>query len=137
MNSYILTKPKKYNEHDSFDLDTGLQQMTFNEIIQNPDEHFEKTFITNFDLIHHQCRGDELSHSREYYETLFKKKINSEIDNIKQRDSFVSTAINSEQKDVYIEKTIHEEHFNRTLLREKLNKNGVFLSNMRRKKMHR
>ena len=47
--------------------------MTFNKIIQNPDEHFEKTFITNFDLIHHQCRGDKLSHSREYYETLFKK----------------------------------------------------------------
>ena len=73
INSYVLTKPKKYNKHDSFDLDTRLQQMTFNKIIQNPDEHFEKTFITNFDLIHHQCRGDKLSHSREYYETLFKK----------------------------------------------------------------
>ena len=48
--------------------------MIFNEIIQNPDQHFEKTFITNFDLIHHQCRGDELSHSREYYETLLLKK---------------------------------------------------------------
>ena len=95
MNSYIPTKPKKYNEHDSFDLDTRLQQMTFNKIIQNPDEHFEKTFITNFDLIHHQCRGDKLSHSREYYETLFFKKKSSEID-IKQRDSFVSAAINSE-----------------------------------------
>ena len=50
------------------------------------------------------------------------------------RDSFVLAVINSERKDVYIEKTIHEEHFNRTLLREILNKNGVFLSNMRRKK---
>ena len=45
MNSYIPTKPKKYNEHDSFDLDTRLQQMTFNKIIQNPDEHFEKTLL--------------------------------------------------------------------------------------------
>ena len=45
MDSYIPTKPKKYNEHDSFDLDTRLQQMTFNKIIQNPDEHFEKTLL--------------------------------------------------------------------------------------------
>ena len=48
--------------------------------------------------------------------------------------SFVSVAINSERKDVYIEKQIYKDHYSRKLLREKLNKNGVFLSNMRRKK---
>ena len=84
-------------------------------------------------MIHHQCRGDELSHSREYYETLFFKKKSSEID-IKQRDSFVSAAINSEWKDVYIEKTIHKQHFNQTLSREKLNKNSF---KYEKKKMYR
>ena len=89
------------NEHDKFDLDARLQQMTFNEIIQNPDNYFENVFITNFDLIHNQCRGD-----RKYYETLFKEKLNFEINDINQRDCFVSAGINSERKDVYIEKKI-------------------------------
>ena len=122
------------NEHDKFDLDARLQQMTFNEIIQNPDNYFEKAFITNFDLMHNQFRGDELTHDRKIYETLFKEKLNSEINDINQKDRFVLAAINSERKDVYIEKQIYEEQFSRKLFREKLNKNGVFLSNMRRKK---
>ena len=108
--------------------------MTFNEIIQNPDDHFKNVFITNFVLIHNQCRGDKLTHDRKFYETLFKEKLNSEINDVEQKDCFVSAAINSERKDVYIEKEIYKDQFSRKLLREKLNKNGVFLSNMRRKK---
>ena len=133
-NSYIPTRPKLLNKHDKFDVDARLQKMTFNEIIQNPDNHFENVFITNFDLIHNQCRGDKLTHDRKFYETLFKEKLNSEINDIEQKDRFVSAAINSERKDVYIEKEIYKDQFSRKLLREKLNKNGVFLSNMRRKK---
>ena len=133
-NSYIPIKPKLLNKHDKFDLDARLQQMTLEEIIQNPDNYFKNVFITNFDLIHNQRRGDELKHDRKYYETLFKEKLNSEIKEIDQKNRFVSAAINSERKDVYIEKQIYEDHYSRKLLREKLNKNGVFLSNMRRKK---
>ena len=133
-NSYIPTRPKLLNEHDKFDLDARLQQMSFNEIIQNPDNHFENVFITNFDLINNQCRGDKLTHDRKFYETLFKEKLNSEINDIEQKDRFVSAAINSERKDVYIEKEIYKDQFSRKLLWEKLNKNGVFLSNMRQKK---
>ena len=134
INSYIPTRPKLLNEHDKFDLDARLQQMTFEEIIQNPDNYFENPFITNFDLIHNQCRGDDLKHDRKYYEALFNEKLNSEIKEIDQKNCFVSAAINSERKDVYIEKEIYKDQFSRKLLREKLNKNGVFLSNMRRKK---
>ena len=133
-NSYILIKQKLLNKHDKFDLDARLQQMTFDEIIQNPDNYFENVFITNSDLMHNQCRGDELKHNRKYYETLFKEKLNSEIKDTDQRNRFVLAAINSERKNVYNEKKIYEDHYSRKLLREKLNKNGVFLSNMRRKK---
>ena len=80
-NNYIPTRPKLLNDHDRFDLDAQLQQMTFNEIMQNPDSHFENAYITNFHLIHHECRGDKLTHDRKYYETLFNKRLNSEINN--------------------------------------------------------
>ena len=134
INNYIPTRPKLLNDHDRFDLDTRLQQMTFNEIMQNPDSHFENTYITNFDLIHHQCRGDKLTHDIKYCETLFNERLNSQIINVNDKGNFVSAAINCERKDVNIENKIYENHFNRKLFREKLNKDGVFLSNMRRKK---
>ena len=70
-NSYVLTRPKFYNKHNKGNLDTRLQQDIYNEIIFNPDEYFEKTTISNFDLIQHHCRVDKLTHDRKYYETLF------------------------------------------------------------------
>ena len=124
-NSYIPTRPKLLNEHDKFDLDAQLQQMAFNRIIQNPDNHFENVFITNFDLIHNQCRGDKLTHDRKLYETLFKEILNSEINDIEQKHRFVSAAINSGRKDVYIEQEEYKDQFSRKLLTKKLNKNRV------------
>ena len=58
------TKPKFYNENGKDDLDSQLQQMTFNEINSDLDNFFEKVHITNFDLIHSKCRGDELKLDR-------------------------------------------------------------------------
>ena len=41
-NSYIPTRPKFYNKHDKGDLDTQLPQETYNKIIFNLDQYFEK-----------------------------------------------------------------------------------------------
>ena len=48
--NYILTRQRLLNEHDKSDLDAWLRQMSFDEIMQNPDSYFENTYITNFDL---------------------------------------------------------------------------------------
>ena len=106
--------------------------MTFNEIVNDPDHHFENCYITNFDLIHHQCRGDELSYSKKHYETISNKKIKEEIVSEDVRNHFVSSAIKSERKDVIIEKQIFKEHFNRELVEENLQKKGLFLSSMKK-----
>ena len=65
---------------------------------------------------------------------MFNERLNSQIINVNDKDNFVSAAINCKRKDVNIENKIYENHFNQKLFREKLNKDGVFLSNMRRKK---
>ena len=129
-NSYIPTWPKKYNQQqDRFDLDDRLNQMKFNEIIENSDSYFENVKLTNFDLIHNECNGSELSYSRGYYQTLFKEKLDSEITDQKQKNSFISSAIKCHRDDVLIEKKIIDEHFI-----QKLEKKIFFLSNMRRMK---
>ena len=77
-NNYIPTRPNLLNDHDRIDFDARLQQMTFNEIMQNSDSYLESAYITNFDLssVHYQCRGDKLTHDKKYYERkTFQRKI--------------------------------------------------------------
>ena len=64
----------------------------------------KKMTITNFNLIHHHCRGDKLTHNRKYYKTLFKKKVDFELNNQLHKDVFLSSAQRRERKDVYFEK---------------------------------
>ena len=124
---------KRLNSNFGHDLDITLQKMTFKKIVDDPDYHFKNSYVTNFDLIHHECRGDELSYSRKHYETIYKKNINEEIDSDNHRYRFLSSAIKSERKDVAFEKEIFNEHFNRKNLEKKLEKKGVFLSSMKKK----
>ena len=115
-NSYIPTRPKKYNQQQGrFDLDDSLNQMKFDEIIENSDSYFENVKLSNFDLIHHECRGGELSFSKKHYQTLYKEKLNSEIIDSKQKSSFISSAIRCHRDDVIVEKRIVDEHFLKNL----------------------
>ena len=41
----------------------------------DPDSYFENAKIIDFDLIHNECKGDDLEFDRKYYQTLFKKKV--------------------------------------------------------------
>ena len=129
--NYVPIKPTKtlYNS----DLNLTLQKMTFDKIVYDPDYHFENSYISNFDLIHHICRGDELSYNRKHYETISSEKINEEIvfDDLRYR--FLSAAIRSERKDITINKQIFKEHFNRKIVEEKLRKKCIFLSSMKKK----
>ena len=129
-NSYIPIQSKKYNYlQDRFDLDDRLNQMKFNKITENSDFYFENVKLTNFDLIHNDCNGSDLSYSRSYYQTLLKEKLDSEITDQKQKNSFISSAIKCHRDDVLIEKKIIDEHFI-----QKLEKKLFFLSNMKRMK---
>ena len=133
--NYVPINPTKRLNSNNFkgDLDFTLRKMTFKKIVDDPDYHFQNSYITNFDLIHHECRGDELSHDRKHYETIFKKNIEDEINFDDLRYRFLSSAIRSERKDVVIEKAIFKEHFSREKLEEKLQKKCVFLSLMKKK----
>ena len=133
-NSYVRTRAKFYNKHDKGDLDTRFQQADYDEIISNSDEYFEKLTITNFDLIHQQCRGDKPLHDRKYYETLFKNKVEHELNNQLHRDVFLSSALRCKRKDFYFEKGLQKDHFNQSLVKEELKKNGIFLSSMQKRK---
>ena len=135
-NSYVPTRAKIYNKYDKGDLDTRFQQVDYDEIISNSDEYFEKVTITNFDLIHHQCRGDKPLHDRKYYKTLFKKTVAHELNKQLHRDIFLSSAQRCKRKDVYFEKGLQKDHFNQSLTKEELKIRDFSISDAKTKKMY-
>ena len=128
VNSYI---PTKVTETDK-DLHSRLKEMTYNEIIENFDYHFKNCYVTNFDLIHHECRGDELNFSRKFYETIFYNKVKENLSKENQ-EKFLSSAIKSEREDVNIERKLMIEHLKKISFERNLEKKGIFLSAMRKK----
>ena len=128
VNSYI---PTKVTEKDK-DLHLKLKEMTYNEIINDLHYHFKNCFITNFDLIHNDCRGDKLNFSRKFYETIFYNDVKQHLNEIDE-EKFISEAIKSERFDLNIEKKLISEHFKKKSLENNLEKKGVFLSSMRKK----
>ena len=125
MNSYVPTKPTvKFH-----DLHTRLQEMTFNEVANNTEKHFDNVYVTNFDLIHHKSRGDPLQFSENFYKTI-------SVSQLKQMDypksnQFVAAAIRSKWDDVFLEKDVIKKHFNIEL---ELMKQNIFLSSMKKKR---
>ena len=128
VNSYVPTKVRETDK----DLDLKLKEMKYNDIVKDCDFHFENCYITNFDLIHHECRGDKLQFSRKFYETILYDSVKKNLDEINQ-EKFLSSAIKSERSNVNIEKKLIIEHFKRESLERNLEKKGIFLSAMRKK----
>ena len=148
--NYVPYNPtKNYSRQFGHDLHTTLLTDKYNKIMNDPDYHFNNSYVINFDIINHECRGDPLSHDRKYYETIRKEKLNEEIKSDESKYRFISSALKSERKDVLIEKNIFSEHFNRhqagkkllsdkdeaarDKLEKELEKKGIFLSSMKRR----
>ena len=124
VNSYI---PEKVDY--VFDLHTRLNKTRYDEILNDLDGHFKNCYVTNFDLINHECRGDKLQHSRKFYETVFENDLKKNLTE-EDRDKFCSSGIKSERKNLYFEKKVYENHFRNV---KKLEKKGIFLSSMRKR----
>ena len=127
MNSYIPIKVTEVH-----DLNSRLNKIKYDEIMENLEYHFQNCYITNFDKIHHECRGDKLHFSKRHYETIFYNQLKQNIDEQNQ-EKFISSAIRSKRKDINFEKKVILEHFNKLKIEKELEKEGVFLSAMRKK----
>ena len=129
MSRYPVTSyiPQKVDE--VFDLDTRLNETKYNEILNDLDGHFQNCYVTNFDLIHNECRGDKLQNSRKHYQMVFEENLKKNL-SIEDAIKFCSSGIKSERKDLFFEKKVYENHFRNI---NKLEKRGIFLSSMRKR----
>ena len=102
VNNYVPTVV-----NDVHDLHTRFNKDKYDKIISDFDYHFSNCFITNFDLIHNECRGDKLEYGKKFYQTVFSDQLKK---NLKEKDrrNFCAYAIKSERKDLYFEKKSHK-----------------------------
>ena len=127
VNNYVPTKVTEVH-----DLNSRLNKMRYDEIMGNLEYHFQNCYLTNFDKIHHERRGDEQSFSNRHYETIFHDRLNQNIDE-SNREKFISYAIKSERCEINFERKVILEHINRLKIEEELERGGAFLSAMRKK----
>ena len=119
VNNYLPVKPTFFNEKDDRgNLDTTLKAATYDKILNDVDGYFLNVKITNFDLIHNQCRGDKLEFNKKHYETIYKKDSNKSFLYDSHEKDFISSAIRSDRSDVFLEKDLLFENIKRTTLKE-------------------
>ena len=60
--SYVPKYSENYFNLPSYkrDMMTYYDYLKYKEMSDNPENYFSKKKVVNFDLIHHQCRGDPL-----------------------------------------------------------------------------
>ena len=67
---------------------------------------------------------------------MFKKKVDFELNNQLHKDVFLSSAQRCELKDIYFEKDLQKDHFNRNFVKEELKKKGIFLLSVQKRKKY-
>ena len=103
-NNYLPYYPiHNYTLHDV------LLRDKYERINKNKEEYFENAKIVNFDIINHECRGDTLENSEQYYQTI--KKI--DLKNVKKKDEeqFIAAAIRWQRNDVNVARDVLNDHF--------------------------
>ena len=66
---------KNYNKLPWYkrDLMTYYDHLKYQETIEDPNNYFKDKIVVNFDIVHHECRGDLLKKTYKEHKTIEKK----------------------------------------------------------------
>ena len=127
VNRYIPYYPKeKTCLHDT------LLIGKYERIKQDLPDYFFNVKILNFNIIHHESRGDPLTHDKKYYQQIHEEHFKN-IPKEDDRYNFISNAIKSRRDDIYIQKDVIKKHFIDEEIKEKFRRKGIFLSSMEKR----
>ena len=88
-----------------------IEALKCEQFKNDPQGHFERAKVINFDMIHAQARGESVDKVKE---EPFKTVREKDIQGYTNRDSIVSSAIRTRRKDLYLEKKLVK-HFKKGL----------------------
>ena len=104
---YVKENLKWYEKEG---LITYIDQLKYKEFQKDRDAYINQTKITNFDIIHHECRGDRLDISIKEHNTIKKEKLKQLPPS--EKYAAVAACFRSTNKNLVIEKSVAKEHFN-------------------------
>ena len=102
----------KYTPPKDRDFLTYLDDLKFEHFKGNPDQSIRNTKIVNFDIIHHECRGDKREKLYGYYQTIFQDNFKNYIR--KDKNTVMSSALRNQKKlkqSIYFKKELVLKHF--------------------------
>ena len=123
---------KKYEWYEHHFM-TYVNDLKYDNFVNDISCHFSRVKVVNIDIIHHECCGDKLQNSRQYYETIHNKDfINSEI---YVRDCTISSAIRSEHDNIHFENDFLKYNVKKDIeeVEDYLKLNGIFIKKNRKK----
>ena len=92
------------------DLMGYFDYLGYQDMSKEPTEYFKNEKLVNFDIMHHECRGDPLNGSYKDYQTV---KFNhlSEYPTVKKKNAMSGPIRNFKQNDLLVEKGICKRSF--------------------------
>lgn len=110
---------------------TQIDGLKCEQFVEDMDLHFSCTKISNFDLIHYQCRREKLQNSRRYYETIF----DSDFKNFNDRtnNQVIQSAIKAERDDILFEHDVLKSHIKSDIEKD-LVCNAMFIKKSKKKR---
>ena len=89
-----------------------LDDLKCEETMKDPDAYYKNVQIINFDMTHHQSRGDPLTIPLRYYQTVTRKDVNPFEE--KQKKSLFLQQLETKEKQnnhFFLKKDVVTEHF--------------------------
>ena len=80
--------------------------LKYEHFVSDMDEQFPTARSINFDIIHHQCRGDELKNPIKHYKLIQEKDFINYKKEVK--DAPIASTMESERQNIHIEKKLVE-----------------------------
>ena len=94
------------------DLIGYFDYLDYRNMLKNPMEYFQKKKVINFDIIHHEWRGDPLQGSYKVYQTVKSNDL-EQYPQLKKNETVDGLIRNIKRNDLFIDKCIVKEHFKR------------------------
>ena len=103
---YVKDNLKWYEKEG---LITYFDQLKYKEFKKDRDAYINETKITNFDIIHHECRGDKLEKTIKEHNTIKKEKLKQLPPS--EKYAAVAACFRSSNKNIVVEESVAKEHF--------------------------
>ena len=84
-----------------------IDHIKYRTMLDDPDQYFDKVKIVDFDIIHHECRGDKLIGNYKDYKTI--QELNRYL---KEKIKVVlSAAFRNKREDLWVKRDLMIKHF--------------------------